>query len=94
VVLNLFSTLVMVRLGRVYQGTMVDMLARNEKLRLRAVRMLTHLTGCDAVAARAALERTGGRVKPAVLVVRGLDVAEADARLGRHAGRLRAALAE
>ncbi len=93
-VLNLFSTLVMVRLGRVYQGTMVDMLARNDKLRLRAVRMLTHLTGCDPTAARAALAQTGGRVKPAVLVVGGKGVAEADALLARHGGRLRAALAE
>jgi len=94
VVLNLFSTLVMVRLGRVYQGTMVDMLARNEKLRLRAIRMLRHLTGCDETAARATLDHTGGRVKPAVLVVRGLDVKAADEALRRHGGSLRAALAE
>lgn len=94
VVLNLFSTLVMVRLGRVYQGNMVDMQARNEKLRLRAMRMLTHLTGCDAAAARTALGRTAGRVKPAILVVRGMNVEEADAILGRHGGSLRAALAE
>ena len=38
--LNLFSTAVMVRLGRVYRGQMVDMQARNAKLRARAVRML------------------------------------------------------
>ena len=72
---------------------MVDMLARNEKLRLRAVRMLRHLTGCDETAARAALDHTGGRVKPAVLVVRGMGVDAADEALRRHGGSLRAALA-
>ncbi len=46
-VLNLFSSLLMVQMGRVYQGLMVDMQARNEKLRQRAVRMLRHLTGAD-----------------------------------------------
>lgn len=95
IVLNLFSSLVMVRLGRVHQGLMVDMQARNEKLRLRAVRMLRHLTGCDDEAIlRAALATADGKVKTAVLVLRGLDRTTAEALLARHAGRLRAALAE
>jgi len=94
VILNLFSTLVMVRLGRVHQGLMVDMQATNEKLRGRAVRMLCHLTGHEEAAARAALERSGGRLKLAVLVLEGLDPAAADAALRRHGRRLRAALAE
>jgi N-acetylmuramic acid 6-phosphate etherase len=94
VVLNLFSSLVMVRLGRVHQGQMVDMQASNEKLRGRAVRMLRHLTGCDEAAARGALERSGGRVKIAVLVLEGLDPAGAEAALARNGGRLRVVLAE
>ena len=92
VVLNLFSTLVMIRLGRVHDGLMVDMQARNAKLRARAVRMLRQLTDCDEAAAVAALGRTGGRVKPAVLAVFGSDAP--DAVLDRHDGSLRAALAE
>ncbi len=72
VALNLFSTAVMVRLGRVYRGQMVDMHARNAKLRARAVRMLRRLTDCSAAEAQAALEAAGGKVKLAVLIVRGM----------------------
>jgi len=92
--LNLFSTAVMVRLGRVYRGQMVDMQARNAKLRDRAVRMLRGLTGCDEAAARAALDAAGGKVKLAVLVVQGMTPAEAEALLARHGGKLRGALGE
>ena len=93
VVLNLFSTLLMVRLGRVYRGLMVDMLARNAKLRHRAERMLATITGRDGEAVRRALEEAGGKVKLAVLVLEGLDRAAAEALLDRHGGQLRAALA-
>jgi N-acetylmuramic acid 6-phosphate etherase len=95
IVLNLFSTQVMILLGRVHLGLMVDMQARNEKLRRRAVRMLRHLTGNDDDAAlEAALAEAGGRVKTAVLVLRGQDRAGAEALLLRHGGRLRRALEE
>jgi N-acetylmuramic acid 6-phosphate etherase len=89
--LNLFSSAVMTRLGRVYRGQMVDMRARNDKLRRRAVRMLTALTGCRTEQAAAALAQTDGRVKLAVLVVRGLSVTEAAALIDRFDGDLRAA---
>jgi len=94
VALNLFSTLVMLRLGRAHEGLMVDMRASNAKLRARGLRMLRHLTGADEPAARAALASAEGHVKLAVLLLRGLDAAAARALLGRHDGRLRAALAE
>jgi len=89
--LNLFSTAVMTQLGRVYRGRMVDMLARNEKLRRRAVRMLRELTGATTEQAAAALTQAGGRVKPAVLIVRGLRLTEAEALLAQHGGDLRRA---
>lgn len=92
VALNLFSTLLMTRLGRVYDGQMVDMVARNAKLRARAVRMLQGLTGCTPDAAAAAL-LAGGSVKAAVLIVRGLDRTASDALLAQHHGQLRQALA-
>ena len=94
VVLNLLSSTVMVLLGHVHRGLMVDMQAKNAKLRLRAVRMLRALTDCDENAATAALTATDGRIKPAVLVVHGLDAAAADAALARHSGVLRRALRE
>jgi len=91
--LNLFSTAVMVRLGRVHEGRMVDMLARNEKLRRRARRMLAELTGAPPERVEAALAETDGKVKPAVLAIRlGVGGAEAADRLARHGGSLRAAL--
>jgi len=92
--LNLFSTALMVRLGRVYRGRMVDMQARNAKLRARAVRMLQELTDCSAAQAKAALATADGKVKLAVLVVHGLARGEAERLLDRHNGNLRAALQE
>lgn len=92
VVLNLLSSLVMVRMGHVHDGLMVDMLARNEKLRRRAERMLHQITGAALPAIQAALSEAGGRVKPAVLVLEGLTGAEAEAALGRQGGSLRATL--
>ena len=89
--LTLFSTALMTKLGRVYRGQMVDMLARNDKLRRRALRMLRALTGCSTEQAAAALTQTDGRVKPAVLVVRGLRATEAAALLERSGGDLRRA---
>jgi N-acetylmuramic acid 6-phosphate etherase len=94
VALNLFSTMLMVRLGRVYRGQMVDMIATNEKLRKRAVRMVASLDGCTEVEAARALAAAGGDLKVGVLVRRGLDAHGARALLQKHGGRLRDALAE
>jgi N-acetylmuramic acid 6-phosphate etherase len=91
--LNLFSTALMVCLGRVYRGQMVDMLARNDKLRRRAERMLVGLTGCGEDEARAALREAGGKVKlAALMVLRGLERGPAEAALNRAGGHLRGAL--
>lgn len=94
VVLNLFSTLVMLRLGRVWRGQMVDMVARNDKLRRRAVRMVCTLTGCGETAATNALARASGRVKLAVLLARGMTVAAATALLTEHEGDLGRAVSQ
>ena len=94
VALKLFSTALMIALGHSFGGRMVDMRPTNAKLRARAVRMLCELTGCDDIAATAALAATGGSVKRAVLVVHGLDSDDATALLTRHDGHLRPALAE
>jgi N-acetylmuramic acid 6-phosphate etherase len=92
VALNLLSTLIMLRLGRVYRGRMVDMVARNEKLRRRAVRMVCALTGCAEAEAREALAKAGGRTKLAVLIAGGVDPDRAAARLAASHGQLGAAL--
>ncbi len=94
VVLNLFSTVLMVRLGRVHRGLMVEMRPSNDKLRLRALRMLRDLTGAETPQAEAALARAGGQVKRAVLFLRGMSEDQANEILRRHQNSLRAALAE
>jgi N-acetylmuramic acid 6-phosphate etherase len=94
VVLNLFSTLVMVRLGRIHCGLMVDLKAGNEKLRRRSERIIEKLTGRSGEPVQTALAEASGRVKVALLILEGLLPAEAEALLERHHGRLRPALAE
>jgi N-acetylmuramic acid 6-phosphate etherase len=95
IVLNLLSSQIMVRLGGVHDGLMVDMQAKNEKLRHRALRMLRHLTGePDEARLAAALAAANMHVKTAVLLVHGQTPAQAAALLARHAGRLRPALLE
>jgi N-acetylmuramic acid 6-phosphate etherase len=93
VALNLFSTALMVRLGGVYQGLMVGMLATNAKLRVRAVRIVAALARCDDTTASQALKEARGDLRNAVLYALGFD--EADERaslLERSGGSLRGAL--
>lgn len=64
--LNLFTTLAMVRLGKVRSNLMVDLNPANVKLRDRAARIVRDLTGADYLAARQALERNGWVIKKAI----------------------------
>ncbi|NGO51843.1 N-acetylmuramic acid 6-phosphate etherase [Allomesorhizobium camelthorni] len=94
IVLNLFSSAVMVQLGRVYLGLMVHMRASNTKLRQRAEGMIRQIVGCDAEDAARLVEQAEGDVKTAVLLGFGLDPDEAAAVLERHEGNLRHAVDE
>jgi N-acetylmuramic acid 6-phosphate etherase len=94
-VLNAFSSTLMIRLGKVYGNLMVDVRASNEKLRHRAVRLVMSATGVDAGAAEGALSTAGYEVKAAVVMLRlGLSPAEARQRLAAADGHLRRALDE
>jgi N-acetylmuramic acid 6-phosphate etherase len=94
-VLNMFSTIAMVQLGKTYGNLMVDLGATNAKLRERAIRMVRTVTGASRERAEEALEASGMRVKLAILrLERGLDTAEASARLAAAGGRLRDVLEE
>ena len=93
VALNLLSSLVMIRLGRVYDGLMVDVQAGNAKLVTRSENMLIHLTGRTRDEVRAALDRADGSVKLAMLLLQGASSDEASAALASTGGQLRAALA-
>jgi len=65
-VLNMLSTIAMVRLGRVRDNLMINVQATNDKLRARAVRLVQALTSGNAAQAQAALEKRGWRVADAV----------------------------
>ncbi|WP_323022674.1 N-acetylmuramic acid 6-phosphate etherase [Pararhodobacter sp.] len=92
VLLNCLSTGVMIRLGYVHRGRMVEMRPTNDKLKARAVAMVADLTDAPVEAAAAALAE-GGTIKMAVVMLTlGLGVAEAEARLAAAGGRLAAAL--
>ena len=91
--LNILSTGVMVRLGKVYGNRMVDVAASNSKLVDRSIRILRDLLGLERDVALGLLERAQGSVKRALLMGScDLGASEADALLETHAADLRAAL--
>ncbi len=92
--LNILSTGVMVRLGKVHGNRMVDVAVTNSKLEDRALRILRDLADLPAERALALLAAAGGSVKLALLMqASGLDVTAAQAHLAGHGPGLRAALA-
>ncbi len=93
IALNLLSTLLMILLGRVYDGLMVDVQAVNQKLVRRSEDMLIRLTCCSREAARAALQRAHGSVKLAVMLLNGCDPERGAQLLDEAHGHLRSALA-
>lgn len=92
VALGLLSSLTMTRLGHVHDGLMVSMRAENTKLRQRAATIVAAIAGCTEDAAAVALDRSGGEIKPAVLVAQGTEPAEAARLLAEAGGHLRVAL--
>ena len=91
--LNILSTGVMVGLGKVYGNRMVDVAVTNHKLHDRALRMIQDLTELNREAAAQLLERSGHKVKLALLMHwTGLDCQTGNNLLKKHQGNLRAAL--
>jgi N-acetylmuramic acid 6-phosphate etherase len=92
ITLNLLSSLLMILLGHVYGGLMVDLQATNEKLLRRSEDIVMRLSGGTRAEARDALGRARGSVKLAILLRRGCDLKTATSLLDRGGGRLRKAL--
>ncbi len=93
IALNAISTAVMVRLNNVYDNLMVGVVASNEKLRARALRLIRSIAQVDADRARDLLAAANGSVKVAIVMARrGVDARGAQALLDRCAGSLRALL--
>ncbi len=91
VLLNLFSTAVMVGLGFVFDNLMIDVRAGNAKLRQRRAAIVASIAGVDRARAADALARHGD-VKRAVLGLAGLSNGETEAALADAGGNLRRAL--
>ncbi|MFJ6697144.1 N-acetylmuramic acid 6-phosphate etherase [Streptomyces sp. NPDC091272] len=92
-VLNMISTLVMIRLGKTYGNLMVDVRASNEKLRARSRRIVSLATGAADAEIEAALTAADGEVKNAILIILGeVDGPTATTLLDEEHGHLRAAL--
>ena len=89
-VLNMLTTVSMIKLGKVYNNLMVDVHASNTKLVARSIRIVQAVTGVDAATAETALAEAGGRAKLAiVMLTKGLNPTDANALLEKHSGFLR-----
>ena len=91
VALTLLSSLVMIRLGHVYEGLMVDVHASNDKLVRRSERILAQLTGHGRDKVHEALREARGSVKLALLLLEGSALDQTKASLDAAGGDLRAA---
>jgi N-acetylmuramic acid 6-phosphate etherase len=92
-ILNAFSTTLMIKLGHTWSNLMVDMVATNNKLRGRMLRILGEATGADPDACAAALAEAGGELKPALVhLLTGSPVARAREALEEAGGRVAVAL--
>ncbi|MDX3119557.1 MULTISPECIES: N-acetylmuramic acid 6-phosphate etherase [Streptomyces] len=92
-VLNMISTVAMIRLGKTFGNLMVDVRASNDKLRARSRRIVALATGAGDDTVEAALAAADGEVKNAILVVlAGVDGPTAGRLLEESGGHLRAAL--
>jgi N-acetylmuramic acid 6-phosphate etherase len=94
-VLNMITTTTMVKLGKVYENMMVDLQLTNNKLVERSKRILMMATGVEYDVASNYLERAGGHVKSAIVMIKtGVDLAEARARIAAADGFVRRAIAD
>ncbi|WP_250219553.1 N-acetylmuramic acid 6-phosphate etherase, partial [Escherichia coli] len=92
-VLNMLSTGLMIKSGKVFGNLMVDVVATNEKLHVRQVNIVKNATGCNAEQAEAALIACERNCKTAiVMVLKNLDADEAKKCLDQHGGFIRKAL--
>ena len=92
ITLTLLSSVLMIMLGRVYDGLMVDVQAVNQKLVKRSEDMLKRITGRSPEEIREALDQADGSVKLAVMLLSGCETDRAKALLDRARGQLRVAL--
>ena len=92
-VLNMLTTTSMILMGKCYQNLMVDVQASNEKLKARAIRIVMQAPDCDKTLAEETLKLADQNAKLAIMMIlSGLDRAQAEALLEKHHGKLQLAL--
>ena len=92
-VLNMLTTASMILMGKCYQNLMVDVQASNEKLKARAIRIVMQATDCDKALAEETLKLAEQNAKLAIMMIlSGLDRAQAEALLEKYHGKLQLAL--
>lgn len=92
-VLNMLSTVSMIRVGKVYKNLMVDVQQTNEKLHVRAENIVMEITSCDRVEARNYLKESEGSVKVAIIMyLVGCKKEEALEKLEKAKGHIREAI--
>ena len=92
-VLNMLTTASMILMGKCYQNLMVDVQASNEKLKARAIHIVMQATDCDKALAEETLKQADQNAKLAIMMIlSGLDRAQAEALLETHQGKLQLAL--
>ena len=92
-VLNMLTTASMILMGKCYQNLMVDVQASNEKLKARAIRIVMQATDCNKALAEETLKHADQNAKLAIMMIlSGLDRAQAEALLEKHHGKLQLAL--
>ena len=92
-VLNMLTTASMILMDKCYQNLMVDVQASNEKLKARAIRIVMQATDCDKTLAEETLKLADQNAKLAIMMIlSGLDRAQAETLLEKHHGKLQLAL--
>ena len=92
-VLNMLTTASMILMGKCYQNLMVDVQASNEKLKARAIHIVMQATDCDKALAEETLKQADQNAKLAIMMIlSGLDRAQAEDLLEKHQGKLQLAL--
>lgn len=91
-VLNMLSTAIMMRLGHIYKGYMVDMIISNKKLENRAINMICDITDCSAEVAGSALKTAHQNIKKAILITLGESPENSGRLIAQAGGNLREAL--
>ncbi|MDQ6587659.1 MAG: N-acetylmuramic acid 6-phosphate etherase, partial [Haemophilus parainfluenzae] len=87
-VLNMLTTASMILMGKCYQNLMVDVQASNEKLKARAIRIVMQATDCEKALAEETLKLADQNAKLAIMMIlSGLDRAQAEALLEKHQGK-------